>query len=166
MTFPTLASDFSCFEALLADHEKEQLVRLRSFLESEVKPVVKDYWDRAEFPRQILPGLHEQQVFGNLWDETKAGDYSAVYGGWTAFDMARVDASIATYVGVQTTTPRRRGAACPRCAAARRGLSVRACHGIGSPAGVPTVADTVSARHKTSARTSLGRSGTHPSRRT
>ena len=101
MTFPTLASDFYGFEALLRDHEKEQLVRLRSFLESEVKPVVNDYWDRAEFPRQILPGLHDQQVFGNLWQETKAGDYSAVYGGWTALEMARVDASIATYVGVQ-----------------------------------------------------------------
>ena len=84
MTFPTLASDFYGFEALLADHERDALVRLRTFLESEVKPVVNDYWERAEFPRQILPGLHDQQVFGNLWEETKAGDYSAVYGGWTA----------------------------------------------------------------------------------
>ena len=101
MTFPTLASDFYGFEALLADHERDALVRLRTFLEAEVKPVVNDYWERAEFPREILPGLHEQQVFGNLWEETKAGDYSAVYGGWTALEMARVDASIATYVGVQ-----------------------------------------------------------------
>ena len=101
MTFPTLASDFYAFEAQLADHEKEQLVRLRTFLESEVKPVVNDYWERAEFPRQILPGLHDQQVFGNLWEETKAGDYSAVYSGWTALELARVDASVATYVGVQ-----------------------------------------------------------------
>lgn len=76
-------------------------MRLRTFLEAEVKPLVNDYWERAEFPRQILPGLHEQQVFGNLWEETKAGDFSAVYGGWTALEMARVDASVATYVGVQ-----------------------------------------------------------------
>ena len=99
MTFPTLASDFYGFEALLADHERDALVRLRTFLEAE--PLVNDYWERAEFPRQILPGLHEQQVFGNLWEETKAGDFSAVYGGWTALEMARVDASVATYVGVQ-----------------------------------------------------------------
>lgn len=101
MTFTTLASDFYGFEAQLADHEKDALMRLRTFMETEVKPVVDDYWERAEFPRQILPGLHQQQVFGNLWAETKAGDYSAVYGGWTALEMARVDASIATYVGVQ-----------------------------------------------------------------
>jgi glutaryl-CoA dehydrogenase len=101
MTFPTLPSDFYGFEALLADHEKEALVRLRAFLDTDVKPIVNDYWDRAEFPHQILPGLHQQQVFGNLWEETKVGEYSAVFGGWTALELARVDASVATYVGVQ-----------------------------------------------------------------
>jgi glutaryl-CoA dehydrogenase len=101
MTFPTLPSDFYGFEALLADHEKDALVRLRAFLDTDVKPVVNDHWDRAEFPHQILPGLHQQQVFGNLWKETKVGEYSAVFGGWTALELARVDASVATYVGVQ-----------------------------------------------------------------
>jgi glutaryl-CoA dehydrogenase len=101
MTFPTLPSDFYGFEALLADHEKDALVRLRAFLDADVKPIVNDYWDRAEFPHQILPGLHQQQVFGNLWEETKVGEYSAVFGGWTALELARVDASVATYVGVQ-----------------------------------------------------------------
>lgn len=101
MNFSPLASDFYGFEAQLADHEKQELVRLRSYLESEVKPVVNDCWERAEFPRQILPGLHEQSVFGNLWDETKTAQYSAVYNGWTALELARVDPSVATYVGVQ-----------------------------------------------------------------
>jgi hypothetical protein len=35
------------------------------------------------------------------WDETKSFENSAIYRGWVALELARVDASIATYVGVQ-----------------------------------------------------------------
>jgi glutaryl-CoA dehydrogenase len=101
MTFPTLASDFLGFETELADHEREALVALRQYAESSIRPIVDDAWENAEFPHQILPGLHEHPIFGQLWDETRTGEYSALYGGWAALELARVDASIATYVGVQ-----------------------------------------------------------------
>ncbi len=99
--FTTLASDFLGFEAELADHEREALVGLRQYAEASIRPIVDDAWEKAEFPRQILPGLHEHPIFGQLWDETRTGEYSALYGGWSALELARVDASIATYVGVQ-----------------------------------------------------------------
>lgn len=99
--FPTLASDFLGFEAELADHEREALVGLREYAEASIRPIVDEAWEKAEFPRQILPGLHEHPIFGQLWDETRTGEYSALYGGWAALELARVDASIATYVGVQ-----------------------------------------------------------------
>lgn len=97
----TLASDFLGFEAELADHEREALLGLRQYAEASIRPIVDDAWEKAEFPRQILPGLHEHPIFGQLWDETRTGEYSALYGGWSALELARVDASIATYVGVQ-----------------------------------------------------------------
>jgi len=99
--FPTLASDFLGFEADLADHEREALVALRHHAEQSIRPLVNDAWDKAEFPHEILPGLHQHPIFGQLWEETRTGEYSAVYGGWTALELARIDASIATYVGVQ-----------------------------------------------------------------
>jgi glutaryl-CoA dehydrogenase len=101
MSFTPLASDFYAFESQLTDTEREALAGLRTWLESDVKPLVNDYWDRAEFPREILPAFHEQPVFGMQWDETKTFENSAVYRGWVALELARVDASIATYVGVQ-----------------------------------------------------------------
>jgi len=101
MTFPTLASDFLGFEADLADHEREALVALRQHAEQSIRPLVNDAWENAAFPHEVLPGLHAHPIFGQLWEETRSGEYSAVYGGWTALELARIDASIATYVGVQ-----------------------------------------------------------------
>lgn len=101
MSFTPLASDFYGFEAKLTDTEREALAGLRTWLETDVKPLVNDHWDRAEFPREILPAFHDQPAFGMQWDETKTFDNSAVYRGWVALELARVDASIATYVGVQ-----------------------------------------------------------------
>ena len=101
MTFTPLASDFYGFENQLTEIEREALAGLRSWLETDVKPLVNDYWDRAEFPHEILAAFHAQPVFGMQWDETKAFENSALYRGWVALELARVDASIATYVGVQ-----------------------------------------------------------------
>lgn len=101
MTFTPLTSDFYGFANQLTEVEREALAGLRAWLEAEVKPVVNDYWDRAEFPKQLLPAFHQQPVFGMQWDETKAFENSAVYRGWAALELSRIDASISTYVGVQ-----------------------------------------------------------------
>lgn len=101
MSFTPLASDFYGFESKLTEQEREALGGLRAWLEADVKPLVNDFWDRAEFPHEILPTFHEQPVFGMQWEETKRFENSAVFRGWVALELARVDASIATYVGVQ-----------------------------------------------------------------
>lgn len=101
MTFSPLASDFYGFESRLSGQEKEALGGLRDWLASDVAPVVDGYWERAEFPHELLPAFHTQPVFGMQWDETKRFENSALYRGWAALEMARVDASMATYVGVQ-----------------------------------------------------------------
>lgn len=101
MTVPSLPSDFYGFQSLLPAHERDALVALRSYLEAEVAPIVDGYWERAEFPREMLPGLHRQPVFGMQWEETRDFENSALYRGWVAFELARIDANTATYVGVQ-----------------------------------------------------------------
>ncbi|HTN59022.1 MAG TPA: acyl-CoA dehydrogenase family protein [Protaetiibacter sp.] len=101
MSFTPLASDFFGFETKLTETEREALAGIRAWLETDVKPLVNDHWDRAEFPHEILPAFHRQPAFGMQWDETKSFENSAVYRGWVALELARVDASIATYVGVQ-----------------------------------------------------------------
>ena len=101
-SFAPLPSDFYGMEPLLDPHELELLARLRGFLESEVKPIVNDLWTRDEFfPQSVVDGLAGLGVFGMPWEETRPFENSAVFRGWVAFELARVDASVATLVGVQ-----------------------------------------------------------------
>ncbi|MFF1571836.1 acyl-CoA dehydrogenase family protein [Leifsonia sp. NPDC058292] len=101
MAFETLASDFYGYENLLTDREKSFIADLRAHLESEVKPLVNEYWEKAEFPHQIREGLHATGVIGLGFPETAAFENSAVFRGWVALELARVDASVSTYSGVQ-----------------------------------------------------------------
>lgn len=101
MTLPALPGDFYGFESLLPIRQQEALGNLRAFLEAEVAPIIDGYWERAEFPREILPGLHRQEIFGMQWEETRTFENSALYRGWVSLELGRVDANVGTYVGVQ-----------------------------------------------------------------
>jgi glutaryl-CoA dehydrogenase len=101
MTFEPLASDFYSYETQLSDQEKDALAKLRAWLESDVKPIIGGYWDRAEFPMQIVKPLAELGAFSFAWDETRPFENSAVFRGFIAMELARVDPSVATFVGVQ-----------------------------------------------------------------
>ncbi len=102
MAFSTLTSDFYGFENGLDDREKEVLANLRHYLETEVKPLVNDLWAKAEWlPAHVVTGLADLGLFGMPWAETQPFENSAVFRGWVALELARIDASVATLVGMQ-----------------------------------------------------------------
>jgi glutaryl-CoA dehydrogenase len=101
MAFEPLASDFYGYESLLTDREKSFIADLRAYLETDVKPIVNEHWEKAEFPASIIPGLHGLGTIGLGYEETRAFENSAVFRGWVALELSRVDASVSTYVGVQ-----------------------------------------------------------------
>jgi glutaryl-CoA dehydrogenase len=101
MALTPLVSDFYGYENLLTDKEKEFLEGVRSFLERDVKPIVNEYWEKAEFPMSIIPTMHATGLIGLGFEETRGFENSAVFRGWIALELARVDASVSTYVGVQ-----------------------------------------------------------------
>ncbi|WP_106211074.1 acyl-CoA dehydrogenase family protein [Glaciihabitans tibetensis] len=101
MSFEPLPSDFYGFENSLSTQEKDLILRLREYLETEVRPLVNDHWARAAFPMQVVKGLADLGLYGMPWKETQPFANSAVFRGWIALEIARVDASIATLVGMQ-----------------------------------------------------------------
>jgi glutaryl-CoA dehydrogenase len=102
MSFESLSSDFFGYENGLSDEEKDLIVRLRAYLEAEVRPLVNGLWANAEFfPREVVKGLADLGLFGQPWEETRRFENSAVFRGWVALELARVDASLATLVGMQ-----------------------------------------------------------------
>src|SRR3954471_13320886 len=100
-TFTRLASDFYGYEDVLSERERQVLADLRDYLEREVRPIVDDYWARAEFPTQVMKPLAALELFAMPWAETRPFENSAVFRGFVALELARIDASIATFVGVQ-----------------------------------------------------------------
>ncbi|MGV8913433.1 MAG: acyl-CoA dehydrogenase family protein [Rhodoglobus sp.] len=103
MSFETLSSDFYGYENALTDQEKETIMKLRAFLEKEVRPIANDLWAKAEFFDRdvVVKGLADLGLFGLPWAETQPFKNSAVFRGWIALELARVDASAATLVGMQ-----------------------------------------------------------------
>lgn len=126
MTFEPLASDFYSYESLLTDQEKAAIAKIRAWLESDVRPVISGYWERAEFPTQFVKPLADLGTYSFAWEETKPFENSAVFRGFVAMELARVDPSIATFVGVQnglvngtlslTASPEQRAEWIPRIA--------------------------------------------------
>ncbi|SBN63027.1 glutaryl-CoA dehydrogenase [Curtobacterium sp. 9128] len=104
-TTPTttlLESDFYGFALQLTDQERASIGRLREYLERDVAPIADEYWARAEFPMQVITPLAELGMYGPGVSLVRQFENSAVYRGWAALELGRVDASVATFIGVQS----------------------------------------------------------------
>ncbi|PYY53731.1 acyl-CoA dehydrogenase [Curtobacterium sp. MCSS17_011] len=99
---PQLESDFYGFQQQLTEQERASLGQLRQYLEREVRPIADEYWARAEFPMQVIAPLAELGMYGPGVPLVRQFENSAVYRGWAALELGRVDASVATFIGVQS----------------------------------------------------------------
>ncbi len=58
------AHDYYNMDGLLTDEHKLIRDAARAWVKKEVSPIIEDYYERAEFPSQIIPGLGEIGGFG------------------------------------------------------------------------------------------------------
>jgi glutaryl-CoA dehydrogenase len=93
-------SDFLGFELLLDDEDRKHLERVRAFMTTTVEPVINDYWTRAKFPHELVPGLAELGIAGLQFDGPGCPGRSSLLDGMTSMELARVDPSIQTFMGV------------------------------------------------------------------
>jgi len=97
--FTALSADFLGYGNDLSGREKLALSEIRSYLESSVQPIVNDYWERAEFPQGIVKPLAELGVF-SFGRSFTPFENSALFRGLVTLELARIDASVATFNGV------------------------------------------------------------------
>ena len=69
MSSPT---DLYLSDELLTDEERGIRDRLRDFCAREVTPVINDYWERAEFPFELVPKIAELGLAGGVIRATAA----------------------------------------------------------------------------------------------
>ncbi len=101
MSYSPLSSDFYGYSDLLTEVEKNNLAALREDLEREVRPGLAKLWEDAEFPAALPKILAKHGAMSHSWDETRLFPNTAVFRGFVALELARIDASVATFVGVQ-----------------------------------------------------------------
>ncbi len=93
-------SDFLGFELLLSDEDRELLGRTRAFMNRQVEPIINDYWTRAAFPHELLPEMAKLGIAGLAYDGPGCPARGPLVAGLIAMEMARVDPSMATFMGV------------------------------------------------------------------
>lgn len=102
MPFSEITGDYYRYLDDFDASEQERLLALDSLLRSQAAPIVNDYWARAEFPRQLVRPLADLGIFGTQYEESGNGFTSARFRGWVTLILASVDASLATFLGVQS----------------------------------------------------------------
>ncbi len=101
MTNPPDA-DFYALESLLEPAGRELLTRVRQFMEKSVQPVINRYWTREEFPHELLPEMAGLGVAGLAYEGYGCPGGGNLLDGMTAMEIARTDASMATFLGVHS----------------------------------------------------------------
>ncbi|WP_219226881.1 acyl-CoA dehydrogenase family protein [Pedobacter antarcticus] len=100
---PPINGDFYHLgDAALDESDREVQLKVRAFLEKEVKPVVNAYWLRAEFPHELIPKIAELNICGLTYQGYGCPGKSNLLEGMLAMEMARVDTSMSTFFGVQS----------------------------------------------------------------
>lgn len=102
MSTTTLASDYYRHLDDFAPDDRRRIMDLRAFLEAEVAPKADGLWANEEFPHDLVRPLAEHGVLAMGFEESPNHHPSALFRGWVSFELARVDASFATFAGVQS----------------------------------------------------------------
>jgi glutaryl-CoA dehydrogenase len=99
---PPINGDFYELHLRLSPEEQAIQQKVRHFMETEIQPIVNNYWLHDEFPYEIIPKLAELNVCGITYTGYGCSGQSFLMEGIIAMEMARIDASIATFFGVQS----------------------------------------------------------------
>jgi len=97
---PAPNSDFYEVYETLSAEELAIVKRVRAFMESTVAPVITDYWVKDAFPFELLPAIRKLGIGGLAMHGYDCAGGSLALFGFVQMELARVDPSIATFMGV------------------------------------------------------------------
>jgi glutaryl-CoA dehydrogenase len=98
----SLGTDYYHMDDLLSAEERRIRDNVRAFCDREVIPIINSYWERAEFPFELIPKLAALNIAGGSLQAYGCPGMSAVASGLIALELARGDASVCTFFGVHS----------------------------------------------------------------
>ena len=96
----SLGTDYFLMREQLSGDEAALLDKVRAFGELEILPVVNDYWERGEFPFELVAKLRELGIVGDGMRGYGTVPMTAVGQGLVSYELGRLDGSIGTFLGV------------------------------------------------------------------
>ncbi len=99
----TVTSDYFLLDEELTDEEVALRDRIRAYVDSDILPIINEYWERAEFPHQLRPGLAGLGIIGGTIEGYGCSGLSRRGAGIVAREISRGDGSINTYIGLHSS---------------------------------------------------------------
>ena len=96
------AQDYYLLDETLSEQERAIRDRVRTFADREVLPIINDYWEKAQFPFELVPKLAELEVAGTTIEGHGCPAMSRLAAGVVSRELARADGSVNTFFGVHS----------------------------------------------------------------
>nr|TKW21507.1 hypothetical protein SEVIR_4G123700v2 [Setaria viridis] len=100
--FPAAVSDYYQLDELLTPEENDLRIKIRLFMENDVAPIIPQYWETAVLPFHLIPKLGSLGFLGGIIKGHECPGLSATAYAMCISEVARVDASIASFCLVQS----------------------------------------------------------------
>jgi len=97
---PPVDGDFYEISDLLTPEQRELQMAYRRFMEQEVAPIINDYWERGDFPFELIPKIAQLLPKRLNGRDYEYPDPQPLLSGIIQTEIARVDPSISTFLGV------------------------------------------------------------------
>ncbi|HEY3715446.1 MAG TPA: acyl-CoA dehydrogenase family protein [Jatrophihabitantaceae bacterium] len=94
-------TDFFRIADQLTSEERAYWRRARDFVDDEVLPVINEYWERAEFPYELVQKLAKLGIVGDGIEGYGCPPMSPIACGLIHMELNRGDGSLGTFLGVQ-----------------------------------------------------------------
>src|SRR5918998_4361944 len=95
------AIDLLGLDKLFSDQELATREEIRSFVEERIKPNLRDWWEEAIFPRELVPEMAARGLLGMHLEGYGCAGKSAVEYGLACMELEAGDSGLRTFVSVQ-----------------------------------------------------------------
>jgi glutaryl-CoA dehydrogenase len=96
-----LGTDYFLLREPFTPLQEGYLVRTREFVDTEVLPVINDYWERADFPWELIEKMAALGIVGDGIDGYGCPEMDPLSAGLINMELNRGDGSLGTFLAVQ-----------------------------------------------------------------
>ena len=98
----SLGTDYFFLDDLLTEEERDVRDRVHFFCDKDVIPIINDYWEREEFPFELLPKIAALNIAGTTIEGYGCPKMSATAAGLVSRELARGDGGLTTFFAVHS----------------------------------------------------------------